>query len=120
MMAHTPLLPVGRPSLSLTRVSAATYLREFPSSLITLTVASLYDFATSGLGTYSFTPITTFQVAGAEEKEVVASKLSKVQVSTNQIDVEITGDVAKRAHSVNKRATDICTTSSKKTFIDAR
>lgn len=81
-------------------------------------MAALYDFASAGAGTFSFEPITNFQVAGAEDE--VAS-LSKVQAASPKVEVEVTGDIAKRELAqLNKRATDICTTSSRKSFIDAR
>jgi deuterolysin len=83
-------------------------------------VASLYDFAAVGAGTYTFEPVTTFQMQGVEES-VAAHKASfaKVTTSTNKVEVQIAGDLAKRELTLDKRARDICTDSSKKSFIDS-
>ncbi|KAF9468294.1 Deuterolysin metalloprotease family-domain-containing protein [Collybia nuda] len=80
-------------------------------------VASLFDFASAGPGKFSFEPITNFQVVGAEES---TEKFSKVQATTAKVEVEVTGDVSKRElPHLNKRAVDICTTSTRKSFIDS-
>ncbi|KAG6814753.1 hypothetical protein H0H87_007610, partial [Tephrocybe sp. NHM501043] len=97
----------------------------FPKLPLTLTesllkhpVASLYDFAAFGAGKYAFEPPSSFQVQGAVHR-VAASELSKVEATSSSIVVEVSGDLSKRDLKVNKRATDICTTSTQKSFIDA-
>lgn len=76
-------------------------------------VAHLFDFATAGPGKYSFTPITNFSV---NENDAV----SKVSADTTAVEIEVAGDLTKRdLPQLNKRAVDICTTSSRKSFIDS-
>ncbi|RDB20163.1 Neutral protease 2 MEP8 [Hypsizygus marmoreus] len=83
-------------------------------------VASLFDFASAGTGTFSFEAITNFKVMGAEERVAGAQSFAKIQATTPTVQVQVTGDVAKRElPELNKRATNICTTSSRKSFIDA-
>ncbi|KAF7432613.1 hypothetical protein PC9H_004555 [Pleurotus ostreatus] len=84
-------------------------------------VAPLFDFASVGAGKFTFEPVTTFQVAGAAERVANIDDLTKVDATVSAVDVEVTADVAKREiQARNKRAVDICTTSSRKSFIDAR
>jgi len=76
-------------------------------------IAHLFDFATAGPGKYSFTPVTNFSI---NENNGVA----KVSADSSTVEVEVAGDLAKRElPQLNKRAVDICTTSSRKSFIDA-
>jgi len=80
----------------------------------------LFDFASAGTGKFLFEPITTFRVAGAEEK-FSASTHSKVKATANSFEVEVTEDVAHRElQKVNKRAVNTCTNTSLKSFITAR
>lgn len=47
--------------------------------------------------------------------------MDRVEASGNSVDVSVSGDLAKRdLHQRNKRATDICTNTSRRSFIDAR
>ncbi|GLB34257.1 putative secreted metalloproteinase that allows assimilation of proteinaceous substrates [Lyophyllum shimeji] len=83
-------------------------------------IASLFDFASMGTGTFSFEPITNFKVLGAADDFKGVESFSKIQATANAMTVEVTKDIAKRElPQLNKRAVDICTTSSKKSFIDA-
>lgn len=84
-----------------------------------LLVSSLYDFATAGAGTFTFEPIANFLVVDAEATK---GSFSKVQASTiNSVDITVNGAIpARELVALNSRAQDICTTSSKKSFIDAR
>ncbi|KAG6909167.1 hypothetical protein DXG01_001794 [Tephrocybe rancida] len=103
-------------SVSLSEVDDTAFAVVPAGETVTVThkVASLFDFAAAGAGKYSFEPITTFQVQGAVER-VSASELSKVEATANTLEVEISGDLAKRElPQLNKRAVDICTTSSRK------
>ncbi|KAK0449800.1 Metalloprotease [Desarmillaria tabescens] len=80
-------------------------------------VSSLYDFASAGEGTYTFEPVTTFQMADVAAK-VAASTLNKVTVSSTSMDVHVSGDLAARdVAGIDKRATAVCSSSTKKTFI---
>ncbi|KAJ8698880.1 hypothetical protein PTI98_005541 [Pleurotus ostreatus] len=77
-------------------------------------VAPLFDFASVGAGKFTFEPVTTFQVAGAAERVANIDDLTKVDATVSAVDVEVTADVAKREiQARNKRAVDICTTSSR-------
>ncbi|KAF9004354.1 Deuterolysin metalloprotease family-domain-containing protein [Cyathus striatus] len=109
-------------SVSLTDIddAAFTIIPAGESVTVSHEVSSLYDFASAGTGKYSFEPISNFVVAGAAEKVISVESVSKVIATSSAVEVEITGDIAKRElPRINKRATDICTTASKKTFIDA-
>lgn len=82
-------------------------------------VAPLYDFAAAGPGTFTFEPETHFQIIGAEER-VADPELTIVPATTAAIEVQVEGDLAKRElQQLNKRAVDICTTASRKSFIDS-
>ncbi|RDB23883.1 Penicillolysin [Hypsizygus marmoreus] len=107
-------------SVSLTDIddTAFTTIPAGESVTVTHEVASLYDFASAGVGKFSFEPITTFQIQGTEK--ATTPNFAKLQATSNKVDVQITGDLAKRElPQLNKRAVDICTTSSRKSFIDA-
>ncbi|TFK43984.1 Deuterolysin metalloprotease family-domain-containing protein [Crucibulum laeve] len=109
-------------SVSLSDVddSAFAIIPAGESVTVSHQVASLFDFASVGNGKFAFEPITNFIVTGAQEKATSAAKLSKVQATSTTVVVEITSDLSKRELSqLNKRATDICTTASRKSFIDA-
>lgn len=108
-------------SVSLAEVddSAFTVIPAGGTVTVNHEVASLFDFASAGAGKFSFEPITSFQVQGAEER-LANSELFKVQATSSTIEIEVTGDLAKRELAqLNKRAVDICTTASRKSFIDA-
>jgi deuterolysin len=78
-----------------------------------LSVAQLFDFEAAGAGKYTFEALTAFPME-------TDSSLSKVQAPTTAVEVEVTDDVAQRQiEAINKRSTDVCTTSSLKSFIDA-
>jgi deuterolysin len=110
-------------SVDLTQVDEAAFATIPAGETITVQhdVASLYDFASVGAGKFSFEPITTFQMHGVEDS-VDAQRVgfAKVTTASSKYEVEVTGDLAKRELTLNKRARDICTDSSKKSFIDAR
>ncbi|KAF5376128.1 hypothetical protein D9615_007679 [Tricholomella constricta] len=83
-------------------------------------VASLFDFASAGTGKFSFEPITSFQVQSVDERLAGVPEFSKIEASASSVEIEVTGDLVKREiPQLNKRAVDICTTTSKKSFIDA-
>ncbi|KAJ8519700.1 hypothetical protein ONZ45_g3414 [Pleurotus djamor] len=100
--------------------SAYTVIPAGKTVTVSHPVAPLYDFASVGAGTFSFEPVTTFQVAGAAERVASIDDLTSVEASVSAVNVEVTSDVSKRdLPELNKRAVDICTTSSRKSFIDA-
>ncbi|KDR84401.1 hypothetical protein GALMADRAFT_275455 [Galerina marginata CBS 339.88] len=85
-----------------------------------LLVGSLYDFASSGVGKYTFQPITNFIFADAAEGVPAVTNIIKAQAATNSVEVEIKGGLHMRElKKLDARARDICTTASKKSFIDA-
>ncbi|KAF9030873.1 zincin [Hymenopellis radicata] len=96
--------------------SAYTTIASGETVTVSHTVSEIYDFASAGTGTYSFAPLTEFQVAGAEDSVSAVAELAKVTVAAPSVGVEVTSDVARR---VRKRATDICKDSSMASFIDA-
>ncbi|THU97406.1 zincin [Dendrothele bispora CBS 962.96] len=77
---------------------------------VTHSVADLFDFASAGTGTFSFTPNGEFKIAGADSAAV-----NKFAVDMPTVDVEVTGAIPKKV----KRATNICDDSSKSSFIDS-
>ncbi len=78
-------------------------------------MADLYDFASSGKGTFAFKPITDFRVVGVEER--VTSQLSAFKAIAEVIEVEDTSEVTKRSL---KRSTDVCVNETLSGFINAR
>lgn len=83
-------------------------------------IASLFDFASVGTGTFSFEPITNFKVMAAAEEFKGVESFSKIQANANMMTVEVTKDITKRElPELNKRAVNICSTASRKSFIDA-
>jgi deuterolysin len=81
-------------------------------------VAALYDFETLGLGSYTFEPITTFQVADSQD-----ASLNKFKLSAADIAVEVKSDVARREiptpTTKDKRSTVSCSNASQSSFIAA-
>ncbi|KAG7095528.1 hypothetical protein E1B28_006265 [Marasmius oreades] len=75
-------------------------------------VASLFDFASAGAGTFKFEPVTTFQVAGSEEKVVSLADVEELEVGSSAVEVTLSGTPEKRELvPLEKRARNICTTS---------
>ncbi|KAJ7063892.1 Metalloprotease [Mycena amicta] len=85
---------------------------------VTHDVSALYDFASVGAGDFTFTPITTFQTAPSGESLTKRSELTLIEFDAESVTVTVTGTVVNRAFP-QKRAVDICTTASRKSFIDA-
>ncbi|KAG6868775.1 hypothetical protein C0993_010702 [Termitomyces sp. T159_Od127] len=109
-------------SVSLSEVddTAFTVIPAGESVTVTHQVASLFNFAAAGAGKYTFEPVTSFLVQDAAQL-LAAFELSKVGTTAKSVEVELSGDLVKRElPDLDKRAVDICTTSSMKSFIDAR
>ncbi|KAF8165905.1 Metalloprotease [Crassisporium funariophilum] len=112
-------------SVSLTDVDDSAFTTIGAGETVTVSheIASLYDFASAGVGKFSFDPITSFVVANTPVGKKSASTpdfASRLQAVSNAVEVEITGDLSKREFvQLDSRATDICTTASRKSFIDA-
>ncbi|KAJ7063891.1 Metalloprotease [Mycena amicta] len=81
-------------------------------------VSALYDFASVGAGDFTFTPIPTFQAAPIGKNLTKRSELTLIEFDAKPVTVTVSGTVANRVFP-QKRAVDICTTASRKAFIDA-
>jgi deuterolysin len=83
-------------------------LVSIQSNSHSILVADIFDFASAGSGTFSFTPRADFKIATAEAVE-------KSSVNVPTVEVEVIGAIARKA----KRATDICEDPNKASFINA-
>ncbi|KAK0438722.1 Metalloprotease [Desarmillaria tabescens] len=52
-------------------------------------VSALFDFASAGPGTFTFTPVTSFSITGPEVRVTNGVSLDHVSVSSNSVDVNI-------------------------------
>ncbi|KAJ7882117.1 Metalloprotease [Mycena leptocephala] len=88
-------------SISLTEADDSAYTTIPAGETVTVIhdVSALYDFASVGTGSFTFAPLTT------------------VEALSSPLTIAVTGDVA--THALTRRARDICTTASRKSFIDA-
>ncbi|KAK0196240.1 Metalloprotease [Armillaria mellea] len=84
-------------------------------------LSALFDFASAGPGTFTFTPVTSFYITSPEARVTNGASLDKFSVSSSSVDVNISGDLAKRDlfPVLNTRAVDICTNATKAQIIDA-
>ncbi|KAJ7581320.1 Metalloprotease [Mycena floridula] len=107
-------------SVSLEEADDSAYSILGPGQSVTVThkVASLYDFESVGAGAFTFEPIAAFQLSTSETKVASLVNLDRISASANSVIVNLSGDLTKRSLP-SKRAVDICTTSSRKSFIDA-
>ncbi|KAF5364111.1 hypothetical protein D9756_000085 [Leucocoprinus leucothites] len=92
--------------------TAYTFIKPGETVTVNHEVANLFDFAAAGAGKFTFEPVANFVVSAD-------SAFNKIAAAPSTVEVEVTGDLAKRELSLNKRAVDICTTASRKSFIDA-
>ncbi|KAL9713223.1 hypothetical protein Ac2012v2_004464 [Leucoagaricus gongylophorus] len=102
-------------SVSLEDADDTAYVSIKPGETVTANheVAHLFDFAKAGPGKFTFEPVANFAISSE-------AALKKVAAASGSVEVEVTGDLAKRElPKVNKRAVDICTDSSRRSFIDA-
>ncbi|KAK7037416.1 hypothetical protein VNI00_011166 [Paramarasmius palmivorus] len=103
-------------AVSLNNDNAYTTIESGQTVTVTHEVASLFDFATAGVGKFSFQPNTEFRVAGVDEQASHPVALAQVAADTQPIEVEVTGDLGKREW---KRSTVECSSSSEASFISA-
>ncbi|KAL0070273.1 hypothetical protein AAF712_002765 [Marasmius tenuissimus] len=101
-------------SVALNNDNAYTTIESGKTVTISHEVSSLFDFATAGPGTFSFTPISDFRVAG-DQKASHPALMAEVSSSSNVIEVEVKNVVKKEV----RRAVTECADSSKKSFIEA-
>ncbi|KAF7360679.1 Neutral protease 2 [Mycena venus] len=90
-------------SLSDADDSAYTTIPAGESVTVVHDVSALFDFASAGTGAFTRSP--------------PARELTTLEVSASPITIAVTGDVT--THELTRRASDICTTASRKSFIDA-
>ncbi|KAF5321007.1 hypothetical protein D9619_000119 [Psilocybe cf. subviscida] len=84
----------------------------------------VYDFSAAGAGKFSFVPKTDFVVVVVSAPDPLAKvatpSFTRVEASASPVEAVIMGDLAKREIEVlDRRAKNICTTSSKTSFIDS-
>ncbi|PPQ66176.1 hypothetical protein CVT24_000153 [Panaeolus cyanescens] len=115
-----------RLSVSLTDADDSAYTVIPAGETITVShdVSSLYDFSSLGEGKFTFAPKTNFLIvdtdASAKKTAEEPTSFAKVQVESEAVDVEITGDLSKRElKALESRAVSVCSNSSRKSFIDA-
>ncbi|KAJ6572624.1 Deuterolysin metalloprotease family-domain-containing protein [Mycena sp. CBHHK59/15] len=108
-------------SVSLEEADDSAYTTIPAGESVTLVhdVSALYDFASVGTGPFTFAPVSTFQTAPTTQKIAARSDLVTVEILSSPITIAVTGDVGRREPALNRRSRDICTTASRKTFIDA-
>ncbi|KAF9553538.1 Metalloprotease [Agrocybe pediades] len=119
-------------SVSLPDADETAFTTIAPGEQVTVShdVASLFDFSSVGAGTFKFAPITNFVVSNTIKSKDTATvnalsagpSFSRLEAASNAVEVTIKNPKSKRAESaahLERRAKDICTTSSKKSFIDA-
>ncbi|KAK0196196.1 Metalloprotease [Armillaria mellea] len=84
-------------------------------------LSALFDFASAGPGTFTFTPVTSFYITSPEARVTDGAGLDKLSVSSSSVDVNISGDLTKRDlfPVLSTRAVDICTDRTEAQIIDA-
>ncbi|KAL1758091.1 Deuterolysin metalloprotease family-domain-containing protein [Schizophyllum commune] len=92
--------------------NAYTTIKSGESVTVEHSLATLYDFASAGAGSFTFEPKTEFKVGAAND--VISEK---VESTANTVTIAL-DDVAKRSMEV-KRATVSCSDSSLASFISA-
>ncbi|KAJ6530980.1 Metalloprotease [Mycena vulgaris] len=114
-----PFTGVKLSIVSLVDVNENAYITILAGETVTVVhdVSALFDFASVGTGSFSFKPITTFQTAPTAQEISARSELTTITTTSTPITIAVTGDVTK--HELVRRASDICTTASRKSFIDA-
>jgi len=80
----------------------------------------VYDFSATGPGTFTFNPVSTFQVIGLNDAVENISDTARLNIANaGSVSVTVTGDVSKRELYHEKRARVSCSTSSQASFISA-
>ncbi|KAF9262350.1 zincin [Marasmius fiardii PR-910] len=102
-----------KPSVSLEHTDDSAYAVIPAGESVTVyhDVASLFDFASFGAGTFRFDPVTTFQLAGSEDRVAsFADTVEELEIEASPVEVTLTGQPEKRELvPLEKRARDICT-----------
>ncbi|KAF8978797.1 hypothetical protein BDQ17DRAFT_1338567 [Cyathus striatus] len=119
--ADAPLTGINLP-ISLFDIDdiAFTVIPAGESVTVNHEVASLYDFASASAGNYSFYFIFNFVVTSAAENVTSVASFSKVMAKfTIIILVQVTAHMFEPVPSQVDRTANICTDTSKKSFINA-
>ncbi|KAK7037401.1 hypothetical protein VNI00_011151 [Paramarasmius palmivorus] len=103
-------------SVALNNDNAYTTIEPGKTVSATHEVASLFEFATAGVGRFTFLPNTDFRVAGVQEQASHPAALAQVSAASEPIEVEVTGDLATRSW---KRATTTCDNEQQASFIES-
>ena len=78
----------------------------------------MYDFSATGPGTFTFDPVSTFQVVGLNDDVETISDTTRINISnTGSVSITVTDDVSKRNLNLDKRAEVTCSNSSQASFI---
>ena len=80
----------------------------------------MYDFSTTGPGTFTFDPVSGFQAIGANNyARAIPDSARTNTVNTRSVSITVTNDVSKRELGFEKRARVDCSNSTKASFISA-
>ncbi|KAG2012992.1 hypothetical protein CC2G_009935 [Coprinopsis cinerea AmutBmut pab1-1] len=111
-------------SISLSDLDDSAFVTIGAGETVTIVhsgLAALYDFASVGTGSFLFEP--RINIVKADEDDVRVSSFSDLTVGTSSVTVEVTNDVSRRVlgglNLVEKRARNVCTNASRRSFIDA-
>jgi len=80
----------------------------------------VYDFSATGPGTFTFDPVSAFQVVGPSDAVENISDTARLNVvNAGSVSITVTNDVSKRELNVEKRASVSCSNPSQSSFISA-
>ncbi|KAF7304153.1 Neutral protease 2 [Mycena indigotica] len=107
-------------SVSLADADESAFVTIPAGETVTVThdVSALYDFASLGAGAFTFAPISSFQIAQARKAITRRSELQLVEFEAEPVTITVSGAISNRALP-QRRAVNICKTSSRKSFINA-
>ena len=97
-------------------VHSRSRLSQVPS----WTVSAVYDFSATGPGTFTFDPVSTFQVIGLNDIVETISDTTRLNIANaGSVSITVTDDVSKRELHLEKRSRVSCSSSSQASFISA-
>ena len=84
---------------SMLEAVSATSVEQNP-----FTVSALYDFSATGPGTFTFDPVSSFQVVGLDDTDKATSDPVRINVkNAHPVSITVTDDVSKRELDLKKR-----------------
>ncbi|KAF9445020.1 zincin [Macrolepiota fuliginosa MF-IS2] len=100
-------------SVSLEKAGESAYVSISPGETITVNhdASHLFDFATAGPGKFTFSPVADFAISSN-------SAFSRISAASSNVEVEVTGDVAKREFPLIKRETFFCANATQTAFMN--